>query len=246
MASPELSPEQQKRATQIYKRAMWIGFGIYFGAIIVLSLLRVLHSQSSVAMGVMGGLASGVIRQFAEQRVSRVGLSLARVERHAIPMIATPIEDSLVFHSESAARLGRFTLLISGISLGMSILGQTGPKPSAAYLAGIVFSCALGMLSLYLMSKPLVLQLNTQGVTAWSSDFKPRRVAWDQVVAVEVQQPFDCMGKPGSKTLVFIGHDDVPLIKMPLAFPAILPEQVDEFIAQVEAKLRGESKISPA
>ena len=240
MTSNELSADDRKRAEQIYKRALWIGHGVRFVAFISFCFFRVLDLPSGVAMGVLGGISSNFIQQFAEQQVKNAGLSLERIEKHLIPFTTTPTSEPFVVRPEGAAGLGKSCFLISVVFLAFSAVGQTGPKPSNVYIAGVVFSCALMALSVYMMSRPLVLRLDAQGVRGWSSIFKQRYVNWDQVAVVEVQQSFNCMGKPHFKTVVFLDHENRPLIKVPLTFPVIEPKCADTFVAQIEARLNAE------
>ncbi|BCM91311.1 hypothetical protein IAD21_03181 [Abditibacteriota bacterium] len=252
MTPPQLSPQQRKQADQIYNRGLWTGGFLAFGVLMLLNVItasasgfisRVTHHATGNPVGWTSGLvvlAGLFVNAFATRQVRRAGLSLDHIESRSIPKTITQFHGNpIVLRAENSVGLGIAGLIACGAMLFILRAIQESSEPFSPFFIdfGMVLFIVMGGSSLYLLTKPIALQLDALGVKGSKNGFWSRRVSWEQVSTMEIRQAFNYKGLPTLKTLVFLNNSNSILIRVPLSSFIIEPDQIDEFITSVEAKL---------
>jgi len=250
MRSVEFSREDEIRAELIHKRALWIGWFLFIGFCVVVGFVADKLSSIPHIEFISGGLvgwAPYIQDTFASQQIHRAGLSRERVEKHTVPKTMTNFEgEPLVLRSRSDMRVSWSWLVVLCILLVILTIVQTSRTPLPLLAGGVLYVVLLGFAASYIhrIFRPLVLLLRKGGVEGECAPFRWRCVPWERITAFEVKQSFDYMGKPSPKTLAFLDNTGKPIVESQSPLTALKPEEVDAFISQVEAKMRGDKILS--
>ncbi len=253
MTSPQLSPDDQKRAAQIYKRTSWtlrtvlavVGLPSYFGlhrafphlndlisSIFWIGLLMVLYSVPDV---------------LARAQLRKLGLSLERVERRIL-WRSTDVIPTKLLEFKAKGQLNSNTLraimiwLLSiaatfGVSIHFPILGHSLDPQWRANLTMVISLIPLYIYNFW-ESRLAVLRLDEKGVGNGTVFLWPRTVPWSQVADVEETRTWDYKGEEQPVRVSFRSTKGKALLR-------VLSTPGGSFVQEVEATLHGESKISP-
>ncbi len=252
MSSPQLSPEQREEADKIFKRGLWTGWFLAFGVLMLLTVIiifvsrGVFHAKGSGGwIGSLTVLVGVFTNAFATRQVRSAGLSLDHVESHSILRTATHFQgEPIALHSPHSEWLGILGLVLSCVMLfGLWSL-QKSVEPFSPFFAAICLVLVIAMClgALYLMTDPAALLIDSQGIQGSKNGFWSHHVSWEKVATMEIRDAFNYKGALQLKTLIFRDHANAILIKVPLSSFTVKTDQIDSLVAQIEAKLSGDSQ----
>ncbi|BCM91310.1 hypothetical protein IAD21_03180 [Abditibacteriota bacterium] len=254
MTSPQLSQQQREQADKIFKRAWLQGLiGVWaFGLVFHLLIASFAHFifQQEVKPSWISGLIVMYLfmgHNYATQQVRKAGLSLDRTETRFIPKTAGQFEGGpIIYKSRFTIKAGRICLifwtLLLGVLGGLYSQGQMNMSPVAAP----IWLCFMGFLwlsSAYYASGPVLFRLDSNGIYSFFG-FWPRRIKWSSIAGLEVKSAFSYTAVPTGQILTFRDAKNNTLLVVPLKEKTTDGAEDESLVAQVEAKLSGESKIS--
>ena len=251
MTSLEFSPEDRSRAEQIYRRISWGGrtalvvlclsafLGLcsvsphlnrFFSALIYLGLLLIVYFLPDT---------------LARAHLRKTGLSLEHIERRIVwrgmPVVLKPLKFYAKGQLNSNGLRSFLIWLLSLFALfwffvRFPVLDRWFAPSWQGNVIVLLATILMKVYELWERKLP-VLRLDNKGVSSGGIFFWPRTVPWSQVADVEEVKTWDFRGGQQPARLNFRDGKGKTRLRV-LCAPG------GSFVQEIEAHLRGESKIS--